>query len=114
MIHAPDPSKRPVTHPDDVGAWRWGAVCGLILAAGLILVSGDVDRCEGMVTSFVVSIGWLFAPAVSIACVAVVAVKTRDRIERWLTGVVTVALTVGWLVSISWVSLGTAMHTMGC
>jgi hypothetical protein len=51
---------------------------------------------------------------VSIACVAVVAVETPDRIERWLTCIVAGVLTIGWVLAMSWVSLGTALNNVGC
>ena len=89
-------------------------MAALVLASGLILVSTDLDRCDGSVPGLVVTLGWFFAPAVSIACVAVVAVETPDRIERWLTCIVAGVLTIGWVLAMSWVSLGTALNNVGC
>jgi len=108
------PSSPDAPRSDALGAWRWGGVAALVLASGLILAGTDLDRCDGLVPGLVVALGWFFAPAVAIACVAVVAAKTTDRLECWLTGVVAGLLTVGWVLAMSWVSLGTALHNVGC
>lgn len=107
-------SSRATGTGDHPTIWHGLAVGGTVAAAALITLTSGIDRCADPRSFALIVSAWLIAPIVAIASTAAVASTTTDRGERAVTVAVALAMTVGWLYAIHWMSLGTAIAGIGC